>query len=305
MNLDPGCFPTGRLRGALLFLLAAGALAPGSLAAQVVASEKSLLRQTIAGTEIEIEYSRPSIRGREMLFGGQIDWDRSWTPGANANTIFRFSQPVTLAGATVEAGSYGVWMEPREEGPWGVALFSDTTLFHTAHPDLEDGDVVFDVQPATTNDFTETLTLHFPSVVGARGTLEMRWGNVSIPMELQVESGLTFVVSQEEAGPLEGEWVMIPGRDPESDGMPIEFAYNPDSGRIEGVWTQGRSDVDVLLLRKAEGVYQLGMMVGDELGSVIDTWFIEFVFDESGQAESFEVRGQNDDIRYRGRRAGG
>ncbi len=292
------------LSGLVLPALLATLLTPEVGAAQVVASEKAFLRQSVAGTEIEVEYSRPSMRGRAPMFGDEIPWGTSWT-GANANTILRFSRPVVLGGQAVEAGSYGLWIEPRENSPWVVALFSDTTLFHTAHPPVDEGQVQIEVPRQYASDFAETLTLHFPKVSGVQATFELRWGNVALPMPLEVESGLVFAVPEEEARPLEGEWMMVSGRNPDRPGMPISFAYNPDSGRIEGVWTQGQTDIEVLLVRKAEGIYQLGMMVGDELGSVIDTWFFEFMFDHGGRAVAFEVRGADDAIRYNGKRAGG
>ncbi len=285
-------------------LLAILAAVPQAALAQVVASEKAFLRQTVAGTEIEIEYSRPSMRGRAPMFGDEIPWGTSWT-GANANTILRFSKPVMLAGESVEAGSYGLWIEPREDSPWVVALFSDTTLFHTAHPPIADGEIIVEVPRQYASDFVETLTLHFPAVTGVTATLELRWGSVALPMELEVESGLVFAVSEDEARALEGDWEMVSGRNPDRPGMPISFEHNSQSGRIEGSWTQGGTDVPVLLVRKAEGIYQLGMMIGDQLGSVIDTWFFEFVLGEDGRAESFEVRGADDELRYSGKRAGG
>ena len=76
-------------------LLAVAALLPTQLTAQASASERSTLTQIISGTEIEVDYARPSVRGRSPIFGGIVHWDEVWTPGANDATTFRFSRDDT------------------------------------------------------------------------------------------------------------------------------------------------------------------------------------------------------------------
>ncbi len=66
--------------------LAAFVLIPGSTpapaAAQIRGSEAGVTAQTVDGTTLTIDYSRPSARGR-ALFGELVPWDVVWTPGAN------------------------------------------------------------------------------------------------------------------------------------------------------------------------------------------------------------------------------
>jgi hypothetical protein len=69
--------PTARLRGACLTLLL---LVPAGLSAQMRASERGAVSQTIDGTVITIDYSRPQVRGRDSLFGGVEKWGAVWTP---------------------------------------------------------------------------------------------------------------------------------------------------------------------------------------------------------------------------------
>lgn len=49
------------------------------------ASQHGSVAQTVNRTVITLEYDRPVARGRE-LFGGIVDWDAIWTPGANVAT---------------------------------------------------------------------------------------------------------------------------------------------------------------------------------------------------------------------------
>lgn len=68
-----GTSSLARLDSALLvWLTLALAGAPSMTAAQMLASEPATVTQTIDGTVISIEYSRPSLRGRPELWGNQI-----------------------------------------------------------------------------------------------------------------------------------------------------------------------------------------------------------------------------------------
>ena len=77
---------------------------PDTRSAQA-ASELAQFTQIISGTEIEVEFSRPSLRGREVIFGRQIPWGEVWTPGANRATTIRFSKDVVVSGQAVAAGA--------------------------------------------------------------------------------------------------------------------------------------------------------------------------------------------------------
>ena len=59
------------------------------------ASQHGTVSQTVNETTISVDYDRPVARGRE-LYGGIIDWDVVWTPGANRATWIEFSTPVTV-----------------------------------------------------------------------------------------------------------------------------------------------------------------------------------------------------------------
>ncbi len=56
---------------------------PQTLDAQIRASERSTVSQTVDGTVITIDYSRPQLRGRTDRWGGEVPWGKKWTPGGN------------------------------------------------------------------------------------------------------------------------------------------------------------------------------------------------------------------------------
>ena len=55
----------------LVPLLAVMAI-PAPVAAQIRASELATVSQTVDGTVIKLEYSRPRLRGRDTIFGGEV-----------------------------------------------------------------------------------------------------------------------------------------------------------------------------------------------------------------------------------------
>jgi len=287
--------------GSVVPLLLAGLLAP-SVDAQIVASERGLVRQTIDGTVIELDYARPSVRGRDDLFGGLVPWGEIWTPGANEATEIRLSGPVEIEGVAVDAGAYSVWLQVNESPPWQLLLHPDTSLYHTAHPPPEEAAYRIDVAPRAATRFTETLLFSFPAVRSDGATLRLDWGTTSLPIRIDVEPSVVLTIPPEEGRGLAGAWAFGPPGEP---GMPLTLRWDGASERVLGEWTQGTEEIPVTLVRRAQGIYQLGVYVGDSLGSVIDLWFFEFDRGKGGRPRTFEVRDVDDELRFEGRRVGG
>lgn len=158
--------------------------APSGTGAQIRASEAAVVSQTIDGTVLTLEYSRPSARGRD-LFGALVPWNVVWTPGANWATTLEASRDVRLEGVEVPAGTYSVWMIPREER-WTLTLDRNAELFHFQKPDSTEEQIHVAVEPET-GPHTEMLTWSFPTVVGDAAVLTMRWGATSVPMNVVVQ----------------------------------------------------------------------------------------------------------------------
>ncbi len=92
-------------------------------------SPSSKLGQMVGLTQVDVEYSRPSMRGREV-FGNLVPYDKLWRTGANKNTIVTFSDAVKIGGKEVAAGSYAVFTRPGE-AVWEVFFYSDTENWGT------------------------------------------------------------------------------------------------------------------------------------------------------------------------------
>jgi len=194
-------------RPILVVLCAAGVAVPVSAPAQIRASEKAVVSQTVDGTVITVEYSRPQMRGRDPMPSGVFHHETMWTFGANWATTLDVTRPIRLNGQPVPAGTYSLWAEPAA-GPWKVHLHPEPRLFHTQGPKPETMAVSFEVTPAK-GEPTEALTFDFPEVRQDGAVLRFRWAEVQIPFQIEVEpSRKAVAMSEAEAAPYVGSWVV-------------------------------------------------------------------------------------------------
>jgi hypothetical protein len=172
-------FPSALCATAVVLL--AGAL---PAAAQIRGSERASVSQTLDGTTLTLEYSRPRAAGRE-LFGGLVPFDSPWT-GANWATTLEVDKDVRLNGAAVPAGKYSVWIVPRAERSWTVFLDPEAELFHFQKPDSSPEQIRMAVEPAQ-GAHSEMLTWTFPAVSGDAALLQMQWGSTAVPLQVEVQ----------------------------------------------------------------------------------------------------------------------
>ena len=164
-------------------IVAGGALRASPVASQPAASQHASVSQVVNTTTIRLEYDRPVLRGRS-LFGDILDYDAVWTPGANRATWIEFSAPVTLEGRAVPAGRYGVWAIPHESKPWEVILVTDSDTHHSFFP-AESELLRVSVSPQTSSHM-EALAFYFPEVGPYDTTLRFHWGEIAVPLHIEV-----------------------------------------------------------------------------------------------------------------------
>ena len=95
------------------------------------------VKQHVGLTDIEIDYSRPGIKGRE-IFGGLVPYGKVWRTGANQATKIIFSTPVKLNGAEIPAGTYGLFTIPGKD-EWTVIINKGAEQWGAYKYDEKDG----------------------------------------------------------------------------------------------------------------------------------------------------------------------
>ena len=212
--------------------LSLAALSP--LHAQVRASERASVSQTVDGTVFAIDYSRPRVRGR-TLWGKTVEWGEVWTPGANWATTLDVSRDVTVAGRRVPKGSYSVWMVVRRAGDWTLVLDPRARRFHMEPPDSTAQQVRLPVRPQDAP-FTEVLTWSFPEVRASGGTLAMQWGTTRVAVDVGVEPSLRVGTPAAEAAPYVGEYEYAEVDSAGKRGRTSRFLVTHEDGTLKGRW---------------------------------------------------------------------
>ena len=139
-------------------------------------------REAFSTTFVELNYSRPSLRGR-TAFGGLVPYDKVWRTGANTVTKIRFGEAVTLGGQAVPAGTYALLTIPGK-ADWTFILNRDTAQWgaYEYKPSLD----VLRVSAKATKLPTpqESLRLSLENLRPAAADLTLAWERTQVSLPL-------------------------------------------------------------------------------------------------------------------------
>ncbi len=170
-------------------------------------SPKATVNQVVGLTDVSIDYSRPSMKGR-TIFGDLVPFGKLWRTGANANTIISFSDDVIIDGKTLKKGKYALFTTPKSDS-WEVIFYSDTDNWGT--PDEWDETKVAlktNAKPETLTRNVESLTLGISNLDNNYAHLEISWEKTVVPVKFEVPTQKTAMSSIEKAlaGPTSGDY---------------------------------------------------------------------------------------------------
>lgn len=149
------------------------------------ASPKSTLIQKVGLTDVEIEYSRPSARGR-VVFGDLVPFGKVWRTGANANTTISFSEDVVINGATLKKGKYALYVTPKAD-EWEIFFYTDTNNW--GNPEKwDDSKVALKASGKTEllNRNVETFTIGINNTDNNFANLEFSWEKTLVALKFEV-----------------------------------------------------------------------------------------------------------------------
>ena len=170
-------------------------------------SPKSLLNQLVGLTDVEIEYSRPSAKGR-IVFGELVPFGRLWRTGANANTTISFSEDVVIDGKTLKKGKYALFTLPRID-TWEIVFYTKTDNW--GNPDTfseENVALRAIVKPELTARNVETFTIDINNLDNNFGVLNLMWERTLVALKFEVPTQKIAIQSIEKAlaGPTAGDY---------------------------------------------------------------------------------------------------
>ncbi|MEX2586026.1 MAG: DUF2911 domain-containing protein [Balneolaceae bacterium] len=146
-------------------------------------SPNASVSQTIGTTILQVTYGRPSDRGR-TIFGDLVPYRQVWRTGANESTVITFSDPVTIEGERVEAGTYSLYTIPGED-EW-VIILNEKLSWGTQYDESEDL-LRVRVQPGQAP-HQEQFLIYFDEVDETSGTLLIHWARTKVPVQIVVDT---------------------------------------------------------------------------------------------------------------------
>jgi hypothetical protein len=170
-------------------------------------SPNSTLSQVVGLTDVMINYSRPSAKGR-TIFGDLVPFGKLWRTGANANSTVSFSEDVLINGATLKKGKYAIFTTPKAD-MWEVVFYTDTDNWGTPEEwNANKVAVVTNVDPIGLGNNVETLTIAINNITNDSATLDISWEKTMVSVKFIVPTQKAAMASIEKtlAGPTAGDY---------------------------------------------------------------------------------------------------
>ena len=140
------------------------------------ASPRSNISQIIGLVSVNLDYSRPSKKSRE-IFGGLVPYNKIWRTGANNPTTISFSDYVKINDQLISAGEYHLYSVPTES-TLDLVIYEKTDAWGSL-PTFDKSKVIARVS----SDFidlpntVETFTISFENISNNGSTLNIMWDN--------------------------------------------------------------------------------------------------------------------------------
>ena len=139
-------------------------------------SPPAVVKTTVRGTDLTIDYSRPALKGR-AVFGEKSPLapvGEVWRTGANEATTFTVSKDVKIEGQTLAAGTYGLFTIPGAT-EWTI-IFNKTAKQWGAYEYKAADDVLrVKVKPKMVATPVEQFTI----TADKSGKVTMAWGKAT------------------------------------------------------------------------------------------------------------------------------
>lgn len=168
----------------LIVLLAVGLVANGQIQTPQPSAAASV-STTVGLTDVKIDYSRPSAKGRR-IFGDAatvvVPYGKLWRTGANAGTKITFSDDVNVEGIAVPKGEYLIFSWPGAT-EWTVSLYKDIKLGgNTDGYDKAQEAANFKVKSEKLTEKVETFTINIGDIAAdsKSAKVQIAWENTSV-----------------------------------------------------------------------------------------------------------------------------
>jgi hypothetical protein len=148
-------------------------------------SPKATVKQTVGFTDVEIDFSRPGVKGRE-IWGGLVPYNKVWRAGANEATKITFSDDVKINGNNLKVGRYGFFAIPGRDN-W-LLIFNKVADQWGAFEYNEAEDVLrIEVTPEE-GYFQEWLDYTITKTSKTEARVKLEWEKLKVPFTVEVSA---------------------------------------------------------------------------------------------------------------------
>lgn len=163
---------------------------------QPASSPRATVSQTIGITEVSVEYSRPGLKGRDVMSNPNVvPFDNpglAWRAGADMNTVVSFQHDVTVQGSPLAAGTYGLHIWPKRSGPWTVAFSNVSDAWGSYTYDAAEDALRVTTTPGE-GPKTEWLQYGFEDLGRDGATLVLAWDELRLPLSIGTDTTQNMV----------------------------------------------------------------------------------------------------------------
>ena len=146
-------------------------------------SPKKTAMAIVDGNHIHIDYSSPSVRGRQ-IFGGLVGYGEVWATGAHKATWIQLDKSVKIGEKVVPAGKYGLFTIPGEK-EWTV-IINQVWDMHLADDYDASKDVIrFTCTPEALETTMESLTYQVEEIADKTTQISIAWDKTKIKFVLK------------------------------------------------------------------------------------------------------------------------
>lgn len=148
-------------------------------------SPAATIKQRVGLTDIEINYSRPSVKGR-TIFGpeGLLPFGEFWRVGANAAIKFEISRDITFGDKPLGKGSYTMLVKPQMS-KWDFFLYPYESSDWNSYVDL-DPTIQFSTPAQNTRQLQETFEISVQNITSDSASIEFHWENTQVNVPIQI-----------------------------------------------------------------------------------------------------------------------
>ena len=153
-------------------------------------SQAAMVQQRLGVTDITIRYHRPLVDGRK-IWSGLVPYGKVWRAGANTNTTFEVSDPISVEGKPLPRGIYGLHMIPTAD-TWTIIFSKAADSWGSYTYDQAEDALRVTVHPHASM-MQEALQYSFADLQPEAVTAIMSWEKLAVPFRISVTAEQTVL----------------------------------------------------------------------------------------------------------------